>query len=35
MGKAVIVYESKYGNTRLVAEAIAEGMEAVSGEIKT
>jgi len=31
MGKAIIVYESKYGNTRRVAEAIAEGMGAVSG----
>jgi flavodoxin len=31
VGKAIIVYESKYGNTRRVAEAIAEGMGAVSG----
>ena len=31
MGKAVIVYESKYGNTRRVAEAIAKGMREVSG----
>ncbi len=27
MAKAVIVYESKYGNTKRVAEAIAEGMK--------
>jgi len=26
MAKAIIVYESKYGNTKLVAEAIAQGM---------
>lgn len=31
MGKAIIIYESKYGNTRRVAEAIAKGMGAVSG----
>ena len=31
MAKAIIIYESKYGNTRLVAEAIAEGMRQVSG----
>ncbi len=31
MGKAVIIYESKYGNTRRVAEAIAGGMREVSG----
>lgn len=31
MGKAIIVYESKYGNTRLVAEMIAGGMEKVAG----
>jgi len=30
MGKAVIIYESKYGNTRLVAEAIIKGMKEVS-----
>ena len=30
MKKALIVYESKYGNTRLVAEKIAEGMSQVS-----
>ena len=34
MKKALIVYESKYGNTRLVAEKIAEGMSQVS-EIET
>jgi flavodoxin len=28
--KALIVYESKYGNTRLVAEKIAEGMSQAS-----
>jgi len=31
MAKAIVVYESKYGNTRLVAEAIVEGMNQVSG----
>ncbi len=31
MGKAIIIYESKYGNTRRVAEAIAKGMGAISG----
>ena len=31
MAKAIVVYESKYGNTRLVAEAIIEGMREVSG----
>ena len=31
MAKAIITYESKYGNTRLVAEAIAEGVKEVSG----
>jgi len=34
MVKALIVYESKYGNTKLVAETIAEGMNQVSG-VKT
>jgi len=39
MAKAIIVYESKFGNTRLAAEAIAEGMsgagvEAVLSELK-
>ena len=27
----IVVYESKYGNTKLVAEAIIEGMSQVSG----
>lgn len=31
MTKAIIVYESKFGNTRLIAENIAEGMKEVSG----
>ncbi len=31
MSKAIIVYESKWGNTRLVAESIAEGMKEDSG----
>jgi flavodoxin len=31
VGKAIIIYESKYGNTKLVAEAIAERMGEVSG----
>ena len=31
MAKAIVVYESKYGNTKLVAETIVEGMREVSG----
>jgi len=31
VAKVIVVYESKYGNTRLVAEKIAEGMREVSG----
>ena len=31
MAKAIVVYESKYGNTKLVAETIIEGMREVSG----
>jgi len=31
MLKSIIVYESKYGNTKLVAERIAEGMNRVTG----
>ena len=31
MARTIIIYESKYGNTRLVAEAIAEGVREVSG----
>ena len=31
MAKIIVVYESKYGNTRLVAETIVEGMREVSG----
>lgn len=31
MAKAIIVYESKYGNTKLAAEAIAQGMNQVPG----
>ena len=31
MAKAIVVYESKYGDTKRVAEAIAEGMREVSG----
>lgn len=31
MARAVIIYESKYGNTRLVAEKIAEGIRQASG----
>ena len=27
MAKVVVIYESKYGNTKLVADAIAEGMK--------
>ena len=31
MVKAIVIYESKYGNTRLVAETIAGGMAQVTG----
>ena len=31
MAKVIVAYESKYGNTRLVAEAIIEGMREVEG----
>ena len=31
MAKIIVVYESKYGNTRLVADKIVEGMREVSG----
>ena len=31
LSKAIIVYESKYGNTKLVAETIAGGMKEVGG----
>ena len=31
MAKAIIIYESKYGNTKLVAEALVEGIREVSG----
>lgn len=31
MLKSIVVYESKYGNTRTVAEKIAEGMNQVTG----
>jgi len=31
VAKAIVVYESKYGNTKLVAETIVEGMREVSG----
>ena len=31
MAKVIVVYESKYGNTKLVAETIIEGMRVVSG----
>lgn len=31
MVKALVVYESKYGNTKLVAETITEGMNEVGG----
>ncbi len=29
--KVIVVYESRYGNTKLVAETIAEGMRAIEG----
>ena len=29
MAKAIVVYESKYGNTKLVAKMIVEGMNQV------
>ena len=31
MAKGIVVYESKYGSTKLVAESIIEGMRQVSG----
>ena len=31
MAKVIVIYESKYGNTKLVAETITEGMREVSG----
>ena len=31
MARVIVVYESKYGNTKRVAEAIAEGMREVPG----
>ncbi len=31
MAKVIVVYESKYGNTKLVAEKIIEGMREVEG----
>ena len=31
MAKAIIIYESRYGNTRQVAEQIAEGMRQIRG----
>jgi len=31
LARAIVIYESKYGNTRLVAETIAEGMREVPG----
>lgn len=31
MAKVIVVYESKYGNTKLVAEKIIEGMREVTG----
>ena len=31
MAKAIVIYESKYGNTKLVAETIAEGIREISG----
>ena len=31
MARAIIIYESKYGNTRLMAEKIAEGIRQASG----
>ena len=31
MARAIIIYESKYGNTKLAAEAVAEGIKQNSG----
>ena len=31
MAKVIVVYESKYGNTKLVAESIIDGMREVEG----
>ncbi len=34
MTKAIVVYDSRYGNTKIVAESIAEGIK-TAGEIET
>jgi NAD(P)H dehydrogenase (quinone) len=31
MARAIIIYESKYGNTKIVADEVAEGIRGVSG----
>jgi menaquinone-dependent protoporphyrinogen IX oxidase len=31
LAKVIVVYESRYGNTKLVAETIIEGMRQVKG----
>ena len=31
MAKIMVAYESKYGNTKLAAKSIAEGMREISG----
>ena len=31
MAKAIVVYESKYGNTKFVAETIIDGMREIPG----
>ena len=33
MAKAIVIYESKYGNTKLVADVIAEGINESSAEV--
>ena len=35
MAKVIVVYESKFGNTKLVAETIVEGMREISGHTQT
>ncbi|MEM3736686.1 MAG: hypothetical protein QXJ75_01145 [Candidatus Bathyarchaeia archaeon] len=30
--KVIVVYESKYGNTKLVAETVIEGLKEVGGD---
>ena len=34
MAKVIVVYESKYGNTKLVAEEITAGIKEASGKVE-